>query len=130
MQGVSRHLLRGDLQSLPGDVHLRGHQVSVRQAAPPTHAEHDADRRTLLQESPREGQSALPETSINRLLKDLRKEIIALTDVFPFPNRGYGPLGNEDMQVYERFINNFKVAPGVTERSEFWKLSYTNSEQA
>jgi len=69
-------------------------------------------------------------TSINRLLKDLRKEVIALTDVLPFPNRGYGPLGNEDMQVYERFINNFKVAPGVTERSEFWKLSYTNSEQA
>lgn len=68
-------------------------------------------------------------TLINHSLKDLRKEIISITDVLPFPNRGFGPLGNEDMQVYERFIQHFKAAPKVTERPEYWKLSYINSEQ-
>lgn len=67
--------------------------------------------------------------SINNLLKDLRKEIILLTDVLPFPNRGLGPLGNEDMRVYERYIQHFKAAPKVTERPDWWKLAYVNSEQ-
>lgn len=68
-------------------------------------------------------------TLINHNLKELRKEIISITDVLPFSNRGYGPLGNADMQVYERFIQHFKAAPKVTERPEYWKLSYINSEQ-
>lgn len=68
-------------------------------------------------------------TQIGKLLKDLRKEIISLTDVLPFPNRAYGPLGNEDLQVYERFIQHFKSAPKVTERADWWKLAYANSEQ-
>lgn len=67
--------------------------------------------------------------AINKLLKDLRKEIIKLTDTLPFPNRGLGPLGNEDLQVYDRFIQHFKAAPKVTERPKWWKLAYVNSEQ-
>jgi acyl-CoA oxidase len=68
--------------------------------------------------------------SINKNLKSLRNEIVKLTHVMPFPNRTMGPLGNEDMQVYERFIQHFKSAPKVTERPSWWKLAYVNSEQA
>lgn len=67
---------------------------------------------------------------VNKLLKQLRSEIIMLTQVLPFPNRGLGPFGNEDMQIYDRFIQHFKAAPKVTERPSWWKLSYINSEQA
>ena len=36
------------------------------------------------------------------LCADLRKEILKLTYLLPFPNLGMGVLGNEDMQVYSR----------------------------
>jgi len=76
-----------------------------------------------------EGEMDNLKNRINEELKTLRGEIVRLTSILPFPNRMMGALGNEDMQVYERFIQHFKAAPKVTERPEWWKLSYTNSEQ-
>ena len=60
--------------------------------------------------------------SIINLLKDLRKEIICLTDTLPYVNRIYGAFGSADMQVYDRFIQHIKSAPKVTERAEYWRL--------
>ena len=66
---------------------------------------------------------------INKSLKAIRKEIILLTQVLPLPNRAMGALGNEDMQVYDRYLQHIKACKQVTERPEWWKLAYTNSEQ-
>lgn len=68
--------------------------------------------------------------SILNLLKDLRKEILSLTDVMPFTNRALGALGNEDLQIYDRVLQHIKTSKGVTERPSWWKLAYTNSEKA
>lgn len=65
--------------------------------------------------------------SLMRLLKEIRKEIYGLTLVPPYYNRALGPLGNEDLQVYDRIIQHLKVSSGVTERPEWWKLTYSNS---
>lgn len=40
--------------------------------------------------------------AIMTLCGELRKDILLLTYIFPFPNISLGPLGNEDMQVYKR----------------------------
>lgn len=66
---------------------------------------------------------------INKSLKHLRKEIILLTQVLPFPGRGMGALGHEDMQVYDRYLQHIKVCKQASERPSWWKLAYTNSEQ-
>lgn len=68
--------------------------------------------------------------SVMKLLKELRKDILPLTDVLPIPNRGLGPLGNEDLQVYDRMIQHFKSSPKVSEKPTWWKLTYTNSQKA
>lgn len=66
---------------------------------------------------------------INKSLKFLRKQIIQLTNVLPFPERAMGALGHGDLQVYDRYLQHIKACKGVTERASWWKLSYTNSEQ-
>lgn len=65
--------------------------------------------------------------SITKLLKELRTQIVPLTDLVPLSNRGFGQLGNEDLQVYHRVIQHMKATPGVTERAEWWKLAYANN---
>lgn len=67
--------------------------------------------------------------SIMDLLKDLRNEVLALTKVLPFPNNSYGMLGNEDLQLYERVLQHVKSTEKVSERPNWWKLSYVNSEK-
>ena len=62
--------------------------------------------------------------SVGALCKDLRKEMIQLTDVLPFPNTAMGALGNEDLQVYDRYIQHIMTAPKVTERPSWWKMLY------
>eukprot|EP00344_Euplotes_crassus_P005848 CAMPEP_0196999594 /NCGR_PEP_ID=MMETSP1380-20130617/4737_1 /TAXON_ID=5936 /ORGANISM="Euplotes crassus, Strain CT5" /LENGTH=679 /DNA_ID=CAMNT_0042416571 /DNA_START=8 /DNA_END=2047 /DNA_ORIENTATION=+ len=66
---------------------------------------------------------------INKSLKHLRKNIILLTQVLPFPERSMGALGHGDLQVYDRYLQHIKACKGVTERASWWKLAYTNSEQ-
>ena len=61
-------------------------------------------------------------------LKELRKDVIPLTDVIPYPNKYYGPLGGEDLQIYDRVLQHVKATPKVSQRPEWWKLAYTNSD--
>ena len=65
--------------------------------------------------------------SITKIWNELRNEIYGLTLVPPHPNKFLGQLGHEDLQVYNRIVQHLKIAPGVTERSGWWKLSYSNS---
>lgn len=65
--------------------------------------------------------------SLIKELKELRKDIIPLTDVLPFPNSLRGALGNEDLQIYDRILAHVKATPKVTERPSWWKLTYTNA---
>ena len=55
-------------------------------------------------------------------LYDSRRKFILFNCIFPFSNRIMGALGRDDLQVYDRFIQHFKSAPKVTERSEHWKI--------
>ena len=41
---------------------------------------------------------------ILKLLEELRPDTYAITELFPIPNKFYGPFGNEDLQGYDRFI--------------------------
>jgi len=66
--------------------------------------------------------------SLIKSLKELRKDIIPLTDVTPFPNSMTGALGNEDLQIYDRILQHVQATPKVTERADWWKLAYTNSK--
>jgi hypothetical protein len=68
--------------------------------------------------------------SIISLLKDIRKDILPLTDTLPFPNKMYGLLGNEDLQLYERILVHIKSSPKVSERPEWWRLAYINDKKA
>jgi acyl-CoA oxidase len=70
------------------------------------------------------------EDLINSELKSLRGEIVKLTLLLPMPNRIYGALGNEDMQVYERFVQHVRSAPKVTERPSWWKLVCSDSSSS
>lgn len=66
------------------------------------------------------------EDLINTELQSLRGEIIKLTLLIPMPNRIFGALGNEDLRVYERFIQHVRSAPHVAERPSWWKLICSN----
>lgn len=66
--------------------------------------------------------------SLVQSLKELRKDIISLTDVIPYPNIMMGALGNEDLQIYDRILQHVKATPKVTERASWWKMAYHNSD--
>lgn len=66
-------------------------------------------------------------TSIVDLCADLRKDIISLTDVLPFPNKALGPFGNEDLDYSSRYFEHFMSEEGVTERASWWKDVYANA---
>ena len=38
---------------------------------------------------------------ILKLLEELRPDTYAITELFPIPNKYYGPFGNEDLQGYD-----------------------------
>jgi acyl-CoA oxidase len=77
------------------------------------------------------GEDKLEKTklAIIKELKEIRKDIVTLTDVAPFPNWTMGALGNEDLQIYDRVLQHVKATPKVSERPDWWKLTYSNSEQ-
>jgi len=60
-------------------------------------------------------------------LEQLRPDALALTDILPYHNRILGPLGNEDLNGYDRFLNTIMNIPEVRERAGWWKLNYTNT---
>ena len=62
------------------------------------------------------------------LLKDIRPDALALTEILPYHNRLLGPFGNEDLQIYNRFTNTILNVPHVRERASWWKLNYTNHD--
>ena len=64
--------------------------------------------------------------SVLGLVSDLRKEIVTLTDVLPFPNEQLGALGNEDLEYVPRYYEHIMSESGVTERAKWWKLMYQN----
>lgn len=68
--------------------------------------------------------------AIIKALKEIRKDVVTLTDVVPYPNWMLGALGNEDLQIYDRMLQHVKATPKVSERPSWWKLAYTNSEQS
>ena len=67
------------------------------------------------------------DNQIQDLCQDLRKEVYQLTKVLPCGNKYYGPLGNEDLQFYKRFIQNINQMKGATEKPSWWKFLYENS---
>lgn len=67
------------------------------------------------------------EKSIVDLCGDLRNEIVQLTHLLPIPNRWMGAFGNQDLQIYDRFIQHYMATPGSTERPSWWKKLYQNN---
>mmetsp|Transcript_24224 Transcript_24224/g.21513 ORF Transcript_24224/g.21513 Transcript_24224/m.21513 type:complete len:130 (+) Transcript_24224:3-392(+) len=61
-------------------------------------------------------------------LKELRKDVIPLTDILPYPNKMLGALGNEDLQIYDRVMQHVRATPKVTQKPDWWKLTNTNSD--
>jgi acyl-CoA oxidase len=67
------------------------------------------------------------EQSIVDLCEDLRNEIVQITELLPVANIYSGAFGNQDLQIYDRFIQHYMATPGSTERPSWWKKIYQNN---
>jgi len=62
--------------------------------------------------------------SVIQICKELRPNAIALSDLVQLPNIMGVTLGNEDLDIYNRFINAVKTGKGNSERAPWWKELY------
>ena len=62
--------------------------------------------------------------NLARICAELRPDAMAITMLFPQPSILFGALGNEDLDGYERFLQNVRTQPENLERAPWWRAVY------